>query len=105
LPKVTVFDDPTNVVRVRANARFAVRLRSNPTTGYQWTLTRLEGLAVKALRVEAESADVQKLGAAGAQLFHFSALQSGSADLHFSYGRPWDKTDTIEERIVSVIVT
>ncbi len=71
-----------------------VKLPGNPTTGYQWSLSKLEGEAIEAVGKPDYVADKnpQKMvGTGGTYHFTFRAAKPGKATLTLAYARPWQK--------------
>jgi len=71
-----------------------VRLPSNRTTGYSWSLEmtgsgRLEQQG-EAL-YETPRSDRRMMGAGGVEIWKFRALKAGQVSLKFNYRRPWEK--------------
>jgi inhibitor of cysteine peptidase len=68
-----------------------VRLKSNPTTGYRWSLeTRSAVLGV--LGEPAFEPPAKPLpGAGGTEVWRLKSMTAGTATLVFEYRRPWEK--------------
>jgi len=84
-----------------------VRLKGNPTTGYEWTWF-LEGnniLEETACEYIPEDTSGLRDGAGGLYVFHFAPLAEGEAELHFTYARPWESEAPADSYTVSVTVT
>lgn len=71
-----------------------IRLLSNRTTGYSWSLVMTgsgvleqEGEAA----YEAQRSDRRLMGAGGVEIWKFRAVKAGSITLKFNYRRPWEK--------------
>jgi len=86
-------------ITVAAPGEFAIKIESNPTTGYGWALvTPREGedspVKFKEQKV-AEPGDRPKeearLGAPTYEIFTFEALAPGEALIELHYRRPWEK--------------
>jgi inhibitor of cysteine peptidase len=68
----------------------AIRLPSNATTGYSWTVSALPPILKRA--GDAYLGPRQPIpGAGGAQLLRFQALRGGRGTLRLAYKRPWEK--------------
>ncbi len=71
-----------------------VRLPSNRTTGYSWSLV-MTGSGV--LKQQGEAAyetlrsDRRLMGAGGVEIWKFCAVKAGALTLTFNYRRPWEK--------------
>ena len=71
-----------------------VKLPGNPTTGYQWSLSKVEGEAIEMVGKPTYVADKipQKMvGTGGTFHFTFRAVKPGKATLTLAYARPWEK--------------
>lgn len=78
-------------VDVRVGEPFDIRLPSNPSTGYRWTLVDPMPLAVRAdgvARYEPGAGGVA--GAPGVETWSFVGAAAGSGQLRFEYRRPWE---------------
>lgn len=89
-PHTPVFIDASQPITVQAGEDFFVALPSNPTTGYTWSQTILDG---KVLAYEGnvfQPPSSAAIGAGGQQLFIFHANRSGSTSIVFAYARPFE---------------
>lgn len=106
---------------VAAGEEVAIKLESNPSTGYSWIVNNLEELQKliliaddyeETLLVLDEPADETSaaeeiVGVPGKQIFTFKAADGaeGIEELRFSYLRVWEKGVTpVEEIVVEVTV-
>ena len=66
-------------------------LGSNPTTGFKWT--EQTQISNKAILVQTHHEFVEPaanvLGAAGKEVWTYTALKSGTTEISAEYGRPW----------------
>jgi len=88
---VTVTDqDNGKDIDLPSGQTMVVKLASNPSTGYKWTV---EGDPAP-LKLEKQSyrksAKSSAMGAPGVQIFQFSASSSGIANLKLNYHRSWE---------------
>jgi inhibitor of cysteine peptidase len=71
-----------------------IELEGSPATGYSWTYTMEPAGIVRELSAEYRrdgSADTGgRAGRGGVFVFVFESVKPGSADLRFSYARPWE---------------
>ena len=89
-PHTPVFTDASQSVAVSAGEEFFVALPSNPTTGYAWTQTVLDG---KILAYEGnvfQPPGSSAIGAGGQQIFIYHANRSGTTSIGFAYARPFE---------------
>lgn len=78
-------------VDVRVGEPFDIRLPSNPSTGYRWTLVDPIPVTVRAdgvARYEAGASGVA--GAPGVETWSFVGVAAGPGQLRFEYRRPWE---------------
>ncbi len=96
--------DPSVPIQVEAGARFAIRLESNPSTGYSWRLARpLDERVVRALSSIYEPPENPVPGAGGWERWLFAAVTPGRAQIDLEYVRPWE-TDVPPARTASFTV-
>ena len=104
LAPVVTEKDGGKTVQMSADQPLFVRLPSNPTTGYTWTLTA--NPAPLALIKSDFAPDITKnrvVGAGGTQILQFAAKDAGTATISLGYRRPWEK-DTPPARTFTVTV-
>jgi len=87
----TVFT--SSPVSVTAGQEFLIAIPSNPTTGYSWTAKSSSGVVtVWGSAYQGPAATAKPLmGAGGEQIFVCKANRPGTAQIMFSYARPWQK--------------
>jgi len=82
-----------------------VRLASNPTTGYQWSVP---GNTAPLKFVQSErAADPQaagRMGAGGTETLRCNAKSSGKVELTLGYQRQWEKNTPPAKTFLVVIV-
>lgn len=87
--------DAGKTVDVERGQEIVVRLSSNRTTGYGWTLAS-SGAGILASTGDAvymlDSTATNMAGAGGVESWSFKANQSGQEELRFEYRRPWEQT-------------
>jgi inhibitor of cysteine peptidase len=86
--------DSGRVVEVARGQTVVVRLNSNRSTGYRWTLaSSLTGvLSARGEPVYAPAnAPGGAVGGGGTEAWSFVASQSGRQELRFEYRRPWER--------------
>jgi general secretion pathway protein G len=76
-----------------------IKLDGNPTTGYSWSTTKLQGDSVKQ---NGDPAYAQKnndgrVGGGGTFTFKFTVEKVGQSTLNLGYARPWEKVDPIQK--------
>jgi len=89
---VILWDESTgeNPISLNMNQMLRARLKSNPTSGFTWTLREADSPLYRLKADFSKSAsDTSKLvGVGGTQTFEFTPLRAGKANLTFDYGRP-----------------
>lgn len=84
-----------STVKVNPNDRsFVVRLPSNATTGYRWTLSAYDKTLVRLVRSQYIVPETKLIGAGSETVFIFQLLKGQtypkSTSLSFIYARPWE---------------
>lgn len=71
--------------------RLVVRLPSNPSTGYAWTISSAGRPVLRLLsRSFLAPEDGQRVGAPGVAVFRFRAAAAGRTTLRLAYARSWE---------------
>jgi predicted secreted protein len=86
--------DADRVIEIARGRTVVIRLSSNRSTGYAWTLAaaRPAGLTVLGEpSYEPASGASNAVGAGGVETWSFLASASGRQDLRFEYRRPWER--------------
>ncbi len=99
----------TEYGRIGVGGTLAVRLSSNPSTGYSWSLPEPDGKGVFACvgdlmekRLD-DGQDVREsAGRGGKHLWLFRALKKGSQTIVLRYQRSWEKVPPSRLAVVSV---
>jgi predicted secreted protein len=102
-PKVVT---PTegSTVSATVGSPFVVRLASNPTTGYSWSVkTNPPGITF--LKSTYEEPKTDKAGAPGQQLLTFKPTRAGTSKLVLIYDRPFAPTEPSKSLSFSVDAT
>jgi len=83
-----------------------VRLESNPSTGYSWTVAPSDApvLAPREVQHMPDEVPAGVVGAGGIDALRFSAVAAGTQTLTFRYARSWE-TDTPPAKEVVFTVT
>ena len=90
-------------VDVDSVERFEIRLDSDPSTGYAWQMSAMTTPGLVALESQTHvAADTGLVGAAGTDVFVFSAL-GGAGVLRLEYVRAFDDP-IVPERVAEFIV-
>ena len=98
--------DAGREMQLKKGQTLVVTLEGNPTTGYSWELA--EPLDEQVLRQVGEAEFQQEsdlVGAGGAQILRFEAVNAGKFTLKLVYHRPWEKgVEPLETYSIQVVV-
>lgn len=90
---------------VRKGADITVKLKENPTTGYQWCLTLSPGLALVNDTYVRSDLSGRLMGAGGTRIWDLTASDTGTQTIHAVYRRSWEPVTGNETAFdVTVIV-
>jgi inhibitor of cysteine peptidase len=92
--------DSGRTVNMRLGQVITVRLKENPTTGYQWSAVPADGL--KQIHDQYEAANA--IGAAGVHEFQFRITKVGSHPLQLKHWRTWEGEGSVIGRFVATII-
>jgi len=100
---ITLADgDSGRVARVARGQTVVIRLSSNRSTGYRWTLAPFPAGVLTPLGdpvYTSAGAPSGAVGAGGVEAWSFLASESGRQELRFEYRRPWER-DVAAARIL-----
>ena len=92
-------------VALNSGCRFAVRMHSNPTTGYGWQLAKpLDEKIVVLVTNDYIHPDTRLIGAGGNEVWIFKAVGRGQAEIALKYVRSWEKDRPPAETSVFKVV-
>ncbi len=75
---------------VEAGQTFRLAVDSNPSTGYEWQLSKpVNPKVARLLGVQFLKPESTKPGAPGQDIWEFRAVGQGKAEIHLKYVRPW----------------
>ena len=95
--------DDGRTVDLSSGDALELRLKENPTTGYQWALEP-DGGAVLALEASDYVAPTgPAVGGGGERVFTFKARQAGSATVRLKLWRAWEGEKSITERFAATV--
>lgn len=101
---VATVEDDGGSVTLDPGQELAVKLESNPSTGYSWEAIEIPGVldGSAAPEHEADPEDGNVVGAAGTDVFTFTAAQTSgeSGTLVLVYRRPWETDVEPEDEFV-----
>ncbi len=78
------------VIELKAEDVLVLELAGNPTTGYNWYVTDVDGSVLQAQGEPAFTADSSALGSGGMLALSFKALAAGETTLSLAYQRAWE---------------
>lgn len=89
------------------SAEITISLPSNPTTGYDWTITSYDKKILKLKSSEYVAPKTKLVGAGGNRVYTFSVIRSKSCctqDTHvtFQYARSWDTKDNASTKDITI---
>ena len=84
-------------VDLRVGETFHVRLPENATTGYRWTIDRLDDEVVEAVGSEPDYA-AGSIGSGGAVTFTFRAKKPGTGDIALKHWRHFEGDASVTNR-------
>lgn len=93
-----------------ANPRFIIKLASNPTTGFSWSLLHYDHALITPIKHTYERIPDKKLiGAGGFEIWTFEvrsrAFRQGEAiNLPFAYLRPWVKKNNPAAQLTFIVM-
>lgn len=70
--------------------RFAVQLKENPTTGYQWNATLSPGLELQSSDFQINDSSPGMVGVGGVRTWIIIAKDTGTQKFSAIYGRSWE---------------
>ena len=100
--------DSGKTFTIALNTTVTISLAGNATTGYSWSVTKLEGAAVEQvgdIQYVTNPAPARMVGVGGTSLATFRAAKAGQSTITLGYARPWEKgTPPIKTFTVTLIV-
>lgn len=103
-------------ITVNTPGEFLIKIESNLTTGYSWslqktmdeTLVKFKGIKEPNEEEEGEgeegNTEPPLMGAPNYEIFIFEALHPGKTEVFLKYHRPWEK-DTPPEKTHKIVIT
>ena len=102
--KTEEYLNPGEPIKVKAGQIFAVRMESNPTTGYGWQLSKKLDNNIVLVTNAYMPPDSKLIGAGGHEVWTFKAIGEGQAEISMQYVRPWLKDQPVRTNVFTVIV-
>lgn len=107
--KPKMYDETNTSISVNAaQPYFMIQLKSNPTTGFNWTLGKLDDKLITLVKHEYLPAKAELVGSGGVDVWAFTvkqaALMTGQKlKLTFTYQRPWEKDASSAKTVVFTV--
>jgi len=96
--KIITEADKGGEVRLKTGDRLELRLKSNPSTGYLWSVQPGSTPLLKLLRQSQTKAAEPGVGRPIMQVFIFDAHRRGAGNLLLHYARSWEKSAPDEKQ-------
>jgi len=95
-------------IEITIGQQFAIKLVSNPTTGYGWQLSKSLDEKVVSLLTNTyvqKKTDTRMVSVGGHEVWTFRAVGQGKSEIDMKYVRPWEKdVPAVETNVFSVVV-
>ena len=97
-------ENQKDIIVTAKQPRFIIQLKSNPTTGYSWSLEQYDVRFVKVIKHQYIPSTNKRIGASGVEqwLLALNAkgmLISGKTKLYFAYKRPWEQQEPVQQLV------
>lgn len=105
VPAVTCLKSKTPMTAEDKNLNtFEVRLKSNPSTGFQWVWVNRDNAAADSVgfSFQTEKKASPMCGAGGTEVWTFKPKATGEPFLKFIYVRPWEKDNVADSMVVDI---
>ncbi len=80
------------LVSLPVGGALTVRLKSNPSTGYSWSVAVADPTVIAQVgKSEFTAEQTDRIGVAGTERFEFKSGHQGVTTILFQYRRPWEK--------------
>lgn len=89
---------------VQPGATISITLAANITTGYSWSVAKLDGQSVRAIgdvQYRPDAAPPGMVGSGGRAIATLEAIRTGRTTITLEYRRPWEK-DVAAEKTYTV---
>lgn len=91
-----------NVVNLDENHLLTLRLEANPSTGYGWQVSKIDGNVLRQVGDEEFQLTTGRIGGPGVQVLRFAGIAKGPTSLQLVYSRPWEKAEPLQTFSVQV---
>ena len=107
-PMIKEYTKQDKPIEITIGQQFAIKLVSNPTTGYGWQLSKSLDEKVVSLLTNTyvqKKIDTRMVSVGGHETWTFKAVGQGKTDISMQYLRPWEKdVPAVETNVFSVVV-
>jgi predicted secreted protein len=83
--------DAARPIELERGKRITLRLEANHSTGHRWSLAQSGDAELDRIGEPFYATERAVAGGGGAEYWIFRATSSGTKELRFEYGRPWEK--------------
>lgn len=101
-----VYDELNNAITVtKDNPYFVIKLKSNKTTGYSWSLQKYDKKLIKLISHQYVAPATNIMGAPGYETFKFKALPNPALTktvIQLIYAQPWQPT--VNNKIINYYI-
>ncbi len=103
-PINTIDSDESKDIIIKVGDKFTIALESNPTTGFSW-MDGIEQDNISFIEKSfVSSQDENIVGAGGIEYFTYQANEIGESEIYFTYCRPWESVQPLEQKTFHIIV-
>jgi inhibitor of cysteine peptidase len=101
-------EEKLNVLVTKDQPQFVIRLKANPTTGFNWFLGEYDAKIITPIKHQYEAPTSELMGAPGYDVWTFAIKPTGfvvprMTKIHFSYVRAWEEQGQAKQVTFRVI--
>jgi len=89
---------------VKRDTIVVIRLKENPTTGYQWAVHKADDKVLSLQSSEFSLPEGPRIGQGGTRAFAFRAKATGTARIELKHWREWEGEESTSDRFAVTIV-
>jgi inhibitor of cysteine peptidase len=90
-PRMLSESDAARPIELERGKRITLRLEANHSTAHRWSLVQSGDAELDQIGEPFYATERAVAGGGGAEYWTFRATRSGTKQLRFEYGRPWEK--------------
>ena len=90
-PRMLAESDAARPIQLEPGKRITLRLEANHSTAHRWSLVQSGDAGLDQIGEPFYTTERGVAGGGGAEYWTFRAGRSGTKELRFEYGRPWEK--------------